>query len=411
MKNIKHKKKIYIPITLLTVVVFCLFLLYLRTLKNSEENLVFETAIIEYGSIENSITATGTVEPIIQVEVGTQVSGIIDKIYVDYNSAVKRGQILAELDKTILEQELKSSESDMNSCKNEFDFQKKTFERTEVLFNKNLVSQNEYDQMLYGYQKAQNSYLKAQASYKKAKTNLGYATIYSPIDGLVLSRAVDVGQTVAASFSTPTLFTIANNLKEMQVIADVDEADIGNVEEGMTVSFYVDAFPDNVFTGKVTQVRLEPTITNNVVTYEVVINAPNPGEKLKPGLTANVSIYSLEKQNILLLPIKALYFDPTNKSQKENKGKTNDSLIPLHVYVSTKMGQIEKREIRVGATDGIFYEILSGLKENELVCTSFNEASELTSNVGGGESSPFMPKRPGSNSKNSKNNTNSNNTK
>ncbi|MDE5703882.1 MAG: efflux RND transporter periplasmic adaptor subunit, partial [Bacteroidales bacterium] len=240
-----------------------------------------ESTRIERGRMENSVTATGTVEPITQVEIGTQVSGIIDKIFVDYNSRVSANQVIAELDRTVLEQELNSAQSDLNSTKNEFEYQEKNFKRTKSLYEKNMVSQSSYDEAEYNYNRSKNAYEKAKATYKKAQTNLGYATIYSPIDGIVVSRAVDVGQTVAASFSTPTLFTIANNLTDMQVIADVDEADIGQVAEGMTVQFTVDAFPDDVFRGKVISVRIEPITTNNVVTYEVVIDAPNPQEKLK----------------------------------------------------------------------------------------------------------------------------------
>ena len=184
--------------------------------QNRRGQTVLETARIERGHMENSVTATGTVEPITQVEVGTQVSGIIDKIFVDYNSRVTANQVIAELDKTVLEQELNSALSDLNSTQNEFEYQEKNFKRTKSLYEKNMISQSSYDEAVYNYNRSKNSYDKAKASYKKAQTNLGYATIYSPIDGVVVSRSVDVGQTVAASFSTPTLFTIANNLVDMQ---------------------------------------------------------------------------------------------------------------------------------------------------------------------------------------------------
>lgn len=397
----------------------------LPSCKHSSKNrAILETARIERGGMENSVTATGTVEPITQVEVGTQVSGIIDKIFVDYNSRVSENQIIAELDKTVLEQELNSAQSDLNSTKNEFDYQEKNFKRTETLYKKNMVSQSVYDEALYNYNRSKNSYEKAKASYKKAQTNLGYATIYSPIDGVVVSRSVDVGQTVAASFSTPTLFTIANNLVDMQVIADVDEADIGQVAEGMEVQFTVDAFPDDIFRGEVISVRIEPITTNNVVTYEVVINAPNPQEKLKPGMTANVSIYAMRKRGVLLLPLKATRFMPPEampdfaahdgRNPERPDGMKPDGVKPdgsaphdggmpparpdslKIVWVKNAAGEPERREVKTGATDGIYYEILSGLQAGDEVYTGIRQAGGETDAAPKGGESPFMPKRPGS---------------
>lgn len=387
------------------LIIICLALVACKGRKTDAPS--YECEAIAYGSMENSVTATGTVEPISKVEVGTQVSGIIDKIYVDYNSRVKQGQIIAELDKTVLEQELNSYYSDLKSMQNEFDYRSKEFERSKKLFEKNLISQSEYDEALYNYNRTKNNYEKAQSSYKKAKTNLGYATIYSPIDGIVLSKAVDEGQTVAASFSTPTLFTIANNLSQMRVIANVDEADIGQVSEGMEVSFYVDAYPNDVFEGKVSSVRLEPTTTSNVVTYEVVIEAPNPEEKLKPGLTANVSIYSMRKSNVLLLPLRAtrqLAGEPTGggggkadfgqqsagAATAQTAGKT------AKVLVKTPSGEPKVQEVSLGESDGIYYEVLSGLKEGDEVVVGF--ASEAAPGFEAQKnSSPFMPQRPGAN--------------
>lgn len=357
---------------------------------------VLETAIIASGNMENSVTATGTLEPIIQVEVGTQVSGIIDRIFVDYNSRVKANQVLAKLDRTVLEQELNSAQSDLNATKNEFDYQEKNFKRIESLHEKNMVSQSQYDEALYNYNRSQNSYHKAMASYKKAQTNLGYATIYSPIDGIVVSRNVNEGQTVAANFSTPTLFTIANNLVDMQVMADVDEADIGQVAEGMEVEFSVDAFPDEKFRGKVVSVRIEPVTTNNVVTYEVVIEAPNPQEKLKPGMTANVNIYAMRKRDVLLLPIKAAHFEmPNAKADEPQEEATADEKT---VWVKNAAGKPEKRKVKVGVSDGIYYEIIAGLNKGEEVCIGVQapDTQAQEDRPQGGES-PFMPKRPGEN--------------
>lgn len=241
------------------------------------------------------MTATGTVEPVTQVEVGTQVSGIIDKLYADYNDQVKAGQLIAEMDKVTLQAELESAQAQLASSKTEYEYQTKNYARTKTLHEKQLVSDAEYDQAFYLYETARNAYEQSQAAMVKVKRNLGYATITSPIDGVVISRAVEEGQTVAAGFETPTLFTIANDLTQMQVVADVDEADIGQVADGQRVQFSVDAYPDDTFEGTVLQVRLEATTESNVVTYEVVIDAPNPDLKLKPGLTANVTIFTLEK--------------------------------------------------------------------------------------------------------------------
>ena len=252
--------------------------------------VLLETAPISHITIRNSVTATGTVEPVTQVEVGTQVSGIIDKLYADYNDQVKAGQLIAEMDKVTLQAELESAQAQLASSKTEYEYQTKNYARTKTLHEKQLVSDAEYDQAFYLYETARNAYEQSQAAMVKVKRNLGYATITSPIDGVVISRAVEEGQTVAAGFETPTLFTIANDLTQMQVVADVDEADIGQVADGQRVQFSVDAYPDDTFEGTVLQVRLEATTESNVVTYEVVIDAPNPDLKLKPGLTANVTI-------------------------------------------------------------------------------------------------------------------------
>ena len=297
-------KKIVTIIIVIAVIVGAFF--FFRS--GDKKVTTYETVELKKGSINNTVTATGTIEPITKVDVGTQVSGTISHIYVDYNSVVTKGQLLAELDRKLLEAELKSEMANLKSSKSEFEYQDKNFKRLRQLHEKNLISETEYEEALYQYEKAQQAYEKAQATMVKAQSNLDYATITSPIDGVVLSREVEEGQTVAASFETPTMFTIANDLRKMQVIADVDEADIGQVLEGQRVTFTVDAFPDDTFEGDVTQVRLNPTTESNVVTYEVVIDAPNPELKLKPGLTANITVYTMEKDNILLAPLKAFRF-------------------------------------------------------------------------------------------------------
>jgi HlyD family secretion protein len=356
----------------------------------------YETTTVLTGSISNTVTATGTVEPIKQVEVGTQVSGIISKIYVDYNSAVKTGQLIAEIDRSVLETDLESSKANLNSSKAEFDYQTANYNRIKGLYEKELISQSEYDQAFNAYSKATYSYTQAKSNYQKAERNIGYTWIYSPINGVVLSRAVDEGQTVAAGFSTPTLFTIANDLRKMQVIADVDEADIGQVLEGQHVVFTVDAFPEDQFEGTVIQVRLLATTTSNVVTYEVVIDAPNPDLKLKPGLTAEVNIFTLNKENIITVPVRALRFVP-----EEYTGHIPET----HVFVENPEGSIEAREVVTGVTDGIYTEIIEGLATGEKVITGIHLSNSMAGEFGSfnnvpgtqesnGSNSPFMPPRP-----------------
>ena len=294
------KRKRIISITVIAAVAVAAVLLIVFG-KNKENNrIVYETAPVEYGNVSNSVTATGTIEPVTEVEVGTQVSGIIDKIYVDYNSIVKEGQLIAEMDKVTLESELASAKAQYEGSKAEYEYQSKNYERSKKLHEKSLISDTEYEQALYNYRMAESTFHTNEATLAKAERNLSYATITSPIDGVVIDRAVEEGQTVAAGFETPTLFNIAADLTQMQVIADVDEADIGGVKEGQRVSFTVDAYPNDVFEGRVMQIRLGSSnssstsvasaTTESVVTYEVVISAANPDLKLKPRLTANITI-------------------------------------------------------------------------------------------------------------------------
>lgn len=368
----------------------------------------FVNTQVERGTISSSITATGTIEPITQVEVGTQVSGIIDKIYVDYNSVVKKGQLLAELDKVNLENSLQSAEANMNTAKTEYEYQLKNYERYKALHDKGLVADSEYDQIYYDYRKAYNDYEVSKNSYEEAQTNLGYAMIYSPIDGIILSKEVEEGQTVAAAMETPTLFIIAQDLTQMQVVADVDEADIGDVAEGQRVTFTVDAYPEDVFEGHVTQVRLEATETNNVVTYEVVIEAPNQNLKLKPGLTANVSIYTLEKQDILTVPAKALRFTPDQEIISKDDKVVKDASIKedaTHKILWQRNGNtFTAIPVVTGISNGSETEIVSGIAEGTSVVmevvagtgqgSSTSAASTDTSDESSEERSPFMPGPP-----------------
>ena len=337
-----------------------------------EESVTFDTAKVAPANLMTSVTATGTIEPVTSVTVGTQVSGIVSKLYVDYNSVVKKGQVIAELDKTNLVSQLNESKATLASAQSKLNYESSNYKRYDALYKKGLVSADEYENAQLTYKQAREQVASAKEEVQRAQTNLGYATITSPIDGIVLSKAVEEGQTVAASFSTPELFTIAQNLKEMQVVADVDEADIGDVREGERVTFTVDAYPDDTFEGTVKQVRQEATTTNNVVTYEVVISAPNADLKLKPGLTANVTIYTAERKNVTCVPSKALRYTPT----KETIGKRKIVDCNGKNKVWTLEGNnIVAHRVNIGMTDGTNTELLDGLKTGTQVITGISMAA------------------------------------
>ena len=336
-----------------------------------EEQITFDTAAVAPANIMNSITATGTIEPVTSVTVGTQVSGIVSKLYVDYNSVVKKGQVIAELDKTNLMSQLNSAKTQLATAQSQLNYQTTNFNRYKTLYQKGLVAADDFDNAKLSYTQAKEQVASAKEEVQRAQTNLGYATITSPIDGIVLSKSVEEGQTVAASFSTPELFTIAQDLTNMQVVANVDEADIGDVKEGERVSFTVDAYPDDTFEGTVKQVRQEATTTNNVVTYEVVISAPNADLKLKPGLTANVTIYTAERKGVLSVPSKALRFTP----QKETVGKMK--IVDQTGNAKNKVWSIEgnsivAHKVNIGMTDGTNTQILNGISAGVKVVTGLN---------------------------------------
>lgn len=391
----KKKKSIIIA----CAVIACAAAIYwLLSGPSTKSRLTVETTRVEKGELTHSITATGKVEPVTKVDVGTQVSGIIDKLYVDYNSVVKKGELIAEMDRVTLMSDLKARQATFDGAKAEYEYQKKNFQRNKTLHDKGLISDTDYETSLYSFQKATSSYESGKADLAKAQRNLAYTNITSPIDGIVINRAVEQGQTVAAGFSTPTLFTIAADLTKMQVVANVDEADIGGVKVGQRVSFTVDAYPDDTFDGKVTQVRLEATTTSNVVTYEVVISADNPDLKLKPGLTANVNIYTIDIKNVLYVLSKALRFTP----DPELVGK--DAIIkdcewPHKLW--TKDGNVyTAHAIKTGISNGTQTEITEGIAQGTVVVLdviSANPTPQPMSNESNKESSPFMPSHPGGN--------------
>lgn len=362
-----------------------------------EEKITFDTAAVAPANIMNSITATGTIEPVTSVTVGTQVSGIVSKLFVDYNSVVKKGQVIAELDKTNLMSQLNTAKTQLATAQSQLNYQTANYKRYKTLFEKGLVAADDFDNAKLSYTQAKEQVVSAKEEVQRAQTNLGYATITSPIDGVVLSKSVEEGQTVAASFSTPELFTIAQDLTNMQVVADVDEADIGDVKEGERVSFTVDAYPDDTFEGEVKQVRQEATTTNNVVTYEVVISAPNADLKLKPGLTANVTIYTAERKGVLSVPSKALRFTP----QKETVGKMKivDVANAKNKVWTIEGNSIVAHKVNIGMTDGTNTQIVGGIVEGTKVITGLNVmgGEEKMPMEAQGEKSPFAPGPPGKN--------------
>ncbi len=384
----KVSKKVWIALGIIAVIAIMYFLL---SGGKKEEKVSFETAKVENTTIQTSITATGTIEPVTSVTVGTQVSGIVAKLYVDYNSVVRKGQVIAELDRTNLISELNAQKANLASAQSSLNYQQSNFERYKTLYEKGLVSADEYESARLQYEQSKQQVAQSRESVQRAQTNLGYATITSPIDGVVLSKAVEEGQTVAASFNTPELFTIAQDLTNMRVIADIDEADIGGVKEGQRVTFTVDAFPEDQFEGAVTQVRQQATTESNVVTYEVVISAPNNDLKLKPGLTANVTIFTLEKNNVLAVPSKALRFQPNEALLKEDE-KVEDCEGMSKLW--TKEGNVFKaHKVETGTTNGVLTEITSGISAGTEVLTDFTIiGGEMGMPQGQQTTNPFMPR-------------------
>lgn len=363
MKKLKISK-VWIAMTVVVIIAVAAWAL---SGGKEKEEINFKQEKVSLQTLQNSVTATGTIEAVTSVTVGTQVSGIVNKLYVDYNSQVKKGQVIAELDKTNLLSELNTAKANMASAQSQLNYQSANMKRYQTLYQKGLVSADDYENALLTYRQAKEEVATAKEQVQRAQTNLGYATITSPIDGTVISKSVEEGQTVAASFNTPELFTIAKDLTNMQVVADVDEADIGAVKEGDRVTFTVDAYPDDTFEGTVKQVRLQATTTNNVVTYEVVISAQNADLKLKPGLTANVTIYTQERTGVLAVANKALRFTPTKETVGKDmkivdcKGKNK---------VWTLDGKtLTAHPVSIGQTDGMHTEITKGLKAGQQIVT------------------------------------------
>lgn len=404
----KNKKLIYGIIAAILIIIAYIFLFNGK--KSAGGTIGFATEKVNRGNISNSITATGTIEPVTEVEVGTQVSGIIDKIYVDYNSIVKKGELIAEMDKVTLQSELQSAKASYDGAKADFDYQKKLYDRNTRLHDKQLISETDYESSQYNYELAKSQFESSRAVLAKAQRNLSYATITSPIDGIVTSKSVEEGQTVASGFETPTLFTIAADLTKMRVIADVDEADIANVKEGAKVNFTVDAYPDDTFEGTVQQVRLGSTNSSSssasssssgssstVVTYEVVITADNSDMKLKPRLTANATIYTLNMDNVLRVPAKALRFTPNKNIVK---GYIIKDVNAEHKVWTLDGKTLTAHAVQIGTSDGSNTEILNGIDENTPIVTEIEIGqTDKIAERSDSERSPFQMGPPDRNKK------------
>jgi len=400
------KKKTLIISGIVSVIAIAGFLA-LKSFSKKEAAVTFETIRVEKGTITNTVTATGTIEAITTVEVGTQVSGILQHVYVDFNDIVKQGQVLARLDETSLRAQVDQSLSAVNQAQAQLVYQEATYNRLKVLKDKELIAQGDFDQAVFNYENSKGSLSNAKSALARAQVNLDYATITSPIDGVVLNRAVEEGQTVAASFNTPTLFTIVNDLTHMEVQTSVDEADIGKVTKDQRVEFTVDAYPDMKFEGTVSQVRLQPVTTNNVVTYVVILSAPNPEKKLMPGMTASATIFVEEKDSTLTLSGKAVRFTPdqaylmkmypkmpgSSPMPDMAAGQPIQGISPAALPVAgmnidpkiktvwikdDKMG-IRPTIVKLGIDNGSSVEILAGLSEgDEVVISMIDKSVKIT---------------------------------
>ncbi len=379
-------------------------LLSLLAACEEKQPLSLETVKVERGELSETVTATGTIESVTQVDVGTQVTGIIDKLYADYNSVVTKGQLIAEIEKTLLQSDLSSAEANVESARLTYEYNLSNYRRDKSLHDKKLISDYEFQTTTKELEVSRTAYDKAKADRVRAAKNLNYAEIYSPIDGIVISRDVEVGQTVVSNMNVANLYTIAD-LDNMQVIGNVDEADIGQVKVGQAVTFSVDAYPDETFEGHVTQVRLNPTTESNVVTYEVVVAAPNPEHKLIPGLTANLTIYVMQEKDVMLLPSKVFAFEP-QKTDRQDVPQPQGDAKSLKLGANQKCvwvlrdNKLYPTAVTIGKSNGTKTQIVSGLTAGTVVAAGYGDAATQDAGPSGdGERSPFAPQPPGRNKK------------
>lgn len=390
------KKRKWIGIIALVIVLAVVAWYFL--FRRSETIIALQTEKVVAGTLSQTVTATGTVQPVDTVAVGTQVSGTIKAVYADFNSTVKKGQLLAQLDQSLLQAQLSQYLANLGQAEANYTFQQSNYERQRKLHDVGAVSQAELESAKYQWESAKDNVNSIKAQVASAKRNLSFTDIYSPIEGTVLSRSVSEGQTVAASFSTPTLFSIAKDLTKMQVQASVDEADIGNVQQGQPVVFTVDAFPSDTFSGIVKEVRLQSSVSANVVTYTTIIEAPNEFRKLKPGMTASVVIYTKVLKDVLVVPASALNFEPDIILHKKYQIKIEGEPGGQQLWIK-KDSALIRRSVRTGMTDDTRVQIVNGVNENDEVITGYTGGTVETK--ASGTSSPFMPKPPsGSNRKN-----------
>lgn len=366
-----------------SIVVVILLSLVAVSIYNSSQpkEIDVRTAKAEKGALEISVTATGYLQPVLKVEIGTQVSGIVEKLHADFNSEVQKGDLIAELDKSTLQERVMQTEAALSDARSNLEFAQSNYDRVKKLFDAKAAPLTSMEEAVNRLTQAKNSVTNAKANHNQSLVNLSYADIYAPISGRILNRAVDEGQTVAASFNTPTLYTIANDLKKMQVEADVDEADIGQVKLGQRVVFTVDAYPGEEFEGVVSQIRVQSKVTANVVTYVVIISAPNPDEKLLPGMTANVTIITNTPEGIIV-PSECVYFRPDSVMLANKLIPTNLTPKQEKIWVETADGIVPK-EVKTGASDGVKVIVLKGIEEGETVVLSAKYKGLVNTRKGG----------------------------
>ena len=362
------KKKIIIGTLVLAVVAFCTWKVFTRGGEKSLKESDFEMVKVEKGNVIYSVTASGKIQPINTVSVGTQVSGIIEEVLADYNDEVQKDQVLARLDTSVLQENLNDAQAQLDLATAKQKIEELNYKRTKQLYDEKLIAKTTFEEAEIALETAKANVLSAQASFNRANQNYGYATITSPVSGTVISKEVEQGQTVAASFSTPTMFKIAEDLTKMQIEANIAEADIGMITTHMPVTFTVDAYPNDVFDGTVEQIRLSPTEEQNVVMYTVVIQVDNSSRKLLPGMTASVDIKIQEALNVLTLPAMALQYKPSNAVKNQMKmEKISDLKSNQAVVYHFKGKKMEPIIIEKGLADLSNVEIKSGLKEGDSV--------------------------------------------
>lgn len=383
-------KRIIIWTIVLLGVIAAVYYFFIRT---SKREFTWKSQPVQRGDIAVTVTATGPINPVQTVQVGTQVTGTIARLFADFNSVVKKGQVVALIDTTLLSATRADADANYARSQVQLTEMKREFDRNEKLFKQGVIPQSDYDVSLTNYQSAISQMASLRAQLNRAKINLKYATIYAPINGVVISRNVDVGQTVVSSFNTPTLFTIANDLSKMQVYANVDEADIGQIKVGQIANFTVDAFPDEMFEGVISQIRLQPTIIQNVVNYTVIIDVSNPGMKLLPGLTANINVKVKEHKSVLKIPANALHFTPPKAYLESGisdsvKTRISGAMQQGGKYVwLLRDNDLYPVEITTGLSDGNYIEVRGAIKEGQEIVL----AQQAGGQEGGQPKSPFMP--------------------